>query len=103
MAGIIEKIGFTRAMEKFSPSGVWLWQNYKGELWVHKKWGSLVYCPDLCCWASESPDDAIPSDGWYDVVDGDYKPGEIPARKPVLDYRSKWWLEDERFAGRLGY
>jgi hypothetical protein len=80
MAMLIETTSFACAMKKYDPWGVWLWQSYDGELFVHKHWGSLCYSPSLDAWGSEAP---IGPDGldWYDVKDGDYLPGETPAVK----------------------
>ncbi len=110
MAAVMDRLGFAEAMERRNPSGVWLWQNYKGELHVHKRFGQLWHSPALDAWGSEPPA-GEPGD-WYEVADGDYGPGDVPAEAPprplvvwtpAAEYATPaghWW-SDRKTTNRL--
>ncbi len=98
MAQLIDNRGFTAAMEKWNPTGVWLWQSDAGRLWVHKSYGSLWYCPGLDAWGSEPAAEGV----WYEVADGDYRPGETPRENvhPVMVYGHDYEALIDRVRGK---
>ncbi len=53
---VVGEMGFERAVDRFTPPGVWLHMLRCGRLAVYKGSGSLCWSPDLDAWGSEPAD-----------------------------------------------
>jgi hypothetical protein len=87
---VVDELGFEKAVEEFTPPGVWLHMLRNGQLSVFKGSGQLVYSPDLDAWGSEPASVGE----WFTVDSGLlYGYGEKPERSEasVAKLHEVWW------------
>jgi hypothetical protein len=82
MARLIRVLGFRKAVNRYKPSGVWLYMSKKGNLGIYKNGGNLWHSGKLRAFGSEAPANTEKWHHWHRVADGLYMPGDRIQKAP---------------------